>query len=100
MKRLQNISLDEAYRQVCQNGFGCWYITGDYMKLDISKNMQNVKTRVFLGEALFIIALSAEYEGFDKLASETDFIDIWPSVKRKYPQLFEKEVKGDLIMTS
>lgn len=98
MKRLKDVTLKEAYEQAKQNSFAFWKTSGNYMNLDVPADKGNVQTRVFMGESIFILALVVENEGLESMASRADFIDIWPSVKVKYPQLFEDGVTGDLYV--
>ena len=98
MKKLQGVTLEEAYRYVLQRGFGRWMIKGNYMNIEEPVIGDNVETWMFLGESIFILGLSVEIEGFKVMASTTDFIDIWPNVKMKYPELFKEGVKGELYL--
>ena len=97
MERVQNVTLEEAYRRVLQRGFGRWKASGNYMNIEPISG-ENVETWVFLGESIFILGLSVEKEGFNVMASRVDFMDIWLYVKEKYPQLFQEGVKGDLCL--
>ena len=98
MERLQDVTLTQAYEYVRKRSFGLWKVKGNYMKVEIPISGENVETLMFLGESIFILALSVEKEGFNVMASRADFIDIWPSVKAKYPELFEENVKGELCL--
>lgn len=96
MKRIQNVTLKEAHELVKQNGFALWSINGNFMNVESLE--ENVETRLFLGESIFVIMLSTKKEETNVIASRADLIDIWDSVKEKYPQLFEEGVKGDLML--
>lgn len=97
INRLYDITLEDAYKQVFRKcAYGRWNVKGNYMNIDIPRDIQNVETWVFLGESIFILGLSAEKDGMKVMVSLTDFMDIWQTVKMKYPQLFQENVKGDL----
>lgn len=98
MKRIQNVTLEEAYELVKVNSFVLWTVSGNYMNIDTLEKEELVETRVFMGTTIFLLGLSVEKEGFQTLASEVDFIDIWLSVKTKYPQLFKNGLKGDVLI--
>lgn len=98
MKQFQDVTLEEAYRYVQQHGFGRWMTKGNFMDIENLVIGENVETWVFLGEAIFIFGLSVEVENNKVMASPTDFIDIWPTVKTKYCRLFKEQVKGDLCL--
>lgn len=97
-RRIQDITLEDAYRHVLQGSYGRWKIPGNYMNIETPISGNNVETWVFLGQSIFIFGLSVEKENLKVMASPTDFIDIWPSVKVKYPQLFQEAVKGELCL--
>ena len=99
MERRQNVTLEEAYELVKQRAFARWSTRGNYMNVKIPIKGENVETIVFLGDSIFIVGLSVEKEGLKVMGSRVDFIDIWPSVKAKYPQLFHDGLKGDLCLT-
>lgn len=97
MRRILGVTLEEARKHVINEAaFGYWKARGNYMNIDQPPNGENVETWVFLGESIIILGLGLEKDGIRKMASLTDFMDIWPSVKTKYPQLFQNEVVGDL----
>lgn len=96
MEWLQNVTLVEAYEQVKRNGFALWKVEGNYMNVQTPVTGNNMETWVFLGESIFLLGLSVESQGFNVMASRVDFIDVWFSVKEKYPQLFQEGVKGEL----
>lgn len=96
MKRIQNVTLFEAYELVKVNSFVLWVASGNYMDIEKLKEEEHVETRVILGASIFLLALSVEREGIKYMTREIDLIDIWPSVKTKYPQLFNEEVKGEV----
>lgn len=99
MKQLLGVTLEEARKHVINEAaFGYWRTKGDYMNIEPIINGKNAETWVFLGDSIFIFGLSAEIDGIKKMANLTDFIDIWPSVRTKYPQLFQNEVVGDLCL--
>lgn len=98
MDRIQDVTLEEAYQYVQERCFGLWKTSGNYMNTEILVSGKNVETLVFMGESIFILGLSVEKEGLNVIASRVDFIDIWPSVRVKYPQLFQEEVKGELCL--
>ena len=98
MKRIQNVTLDEAYELVKVNSFVLWTVSGNYMNIDNLEKEEHVETRVFMGTTIFLLGLSVEKEGFQILASEVEFVDIWFSLKTKYPQLFEDGVKGEALI--
>ena len=98
MTRVQDVTLAEAYKHVQKSCFGLWKIKGNYMNIETPPNTTNAETLVFLGESIFILGLSVEKKGFGSMGSKTDFIDIWPSVRIKYPQLFQDGLKGDLYL--
>lgn len=98
MQRLHEVTLEEAHGHVMQRGFGRWTIKGNYMDVQNPVIGSNVETWVFLGESIFIFGLCVEVEGYKVMASTTDFIDIWPTVKMKYPQLFKEDMKGELCL--
>lgn len=95
MERIQNVTLEEAYELVKVNSFVLWTVSGNYMNIETLEKEEHVETRVFMGTTIFLLGLSVEKEDFQTLASEVDFIDIWSSVKAKYPQLFTNGVKGE-----
>ena len=96
MKRIQNVTLEEAYELVKVNSFVLWTVSGNYMNIDNLEKEEHVETRVFMGITIFLLGLSVEKEGIKSMASEVDFIDIWLSFKTKYPQLFKDEVRGEV----
>lgn len=99
MKRLEyDVTLEEAYQHVKTRSFGLWKTAGNYMNIEYCVKGKNVETLVFMGESIFLLGLSVEKEGFNVMASGVDFVDIWPSVKMKYPQLFQEGVKGELSL--
>ena len=98
MRILKDITLEEAYRHVQECGFGRWMTKGNYMDIETPVIGDNVETWVFLGEAIFIFGLSVEVDDYKVMASPTDFIDIWPTVKTKYCRLFKDKVKGELCL--
>lgn len=99
MQRFYGITLEEAQKRVFYDGsFGYWNTQGNYMYVKLPEGAEKPETWVFLGESIFILGISAELDGIKRMVSQTDFIDIWPSVKLKYPQLFQEEVVGDLCL--
>ena len=98
MERIPDVALEEAYHHVQGRCFGLWKIKGNYMNVETPPNTNNEETLVFLGESIFILGLSVENKGFSSMGSRTDFLDIWPDVKIKYPQLFQEGIKGDLCL--
>lgn len=99
MDRIQDVTLEEAYELVKQRGYALWSVPGNYTSVKIPADESEVKTLVFMGEEIFVLGLSKKRGSFDVLASRGDFIDIWPSVKEKYPQLFQDGVKGEMLIT-
>lgn len=100
MERIENVTLEQAYKYVREDmfSFAFWTVEGNYLGLEIPVKGENVKTRMFLSKSIFIIGLSVDVDGFSVMVSKTDFIDLWYSVKRKYPKLFESEVKGNVML--
>ncbi len=96
MERLQNVTLEEAHEYVKTNSFALWIISGNYMNVECLVDGEQVETHVFLSESIILLGLSVKKEGVTVLGSRADFIDIWPSVKTKYPQLFQEKLKGEL----
>lgn len=99
LKRVYDITLEDAYKQVFRKcAYGRWNVKGNYMNFNIPNDVQNVETWVFLGKSIFILGLSAEKDNIKVMVSLTDLVDIWQTVKMKYPQLFQENVKGDLYI--
>ena len=98
MRRIQDVTLDEAHELVKVNSFALWTVSGNYMNTDNLEKEEHVETRVFMGTTIFLLGLSVEKEGVQILASEVEFVDIWLSLKTKYPQLFKNEVKGEVLI--
>lgn len=97
-RHVSNITLQEAYERVRVGRFGIWKITGNYMGIEEITEGEKVETLVFMSPSIFLLGLSVAQKGFDVMGSGVDFVDIWPSVKTKYPQLFKKEIKGELLL--
>ena len=95
MERLQNVTLKETYELTKSNSFVIWKVRGNYMDVEIPMGVNKIETIVFLGKSIFILGLSMEKDGNNVMASTTDFIDIWPYMQEKYPQLFNEGVKGE-----
>ena len=100
MVRLEDVTLDQAYKYVRENSsaFAFWTVDGNFLDSEVLVTGENVKTRIFLSATIFLVGLSVEINGVSVMASRTDFLDIWPSMERKYPKLFGPEVKGMVML--
>lgn len=100
MVRLKDVTLEQAYKYVRENSFAfsVWTVEGNYLGLDIPVKGENVKTCIFLSGDIFLLGLSVEIDGFTVMASKTDFLDIWFSMERKYPRLFDPQVRGTVML--
>lgn len=100
MEWLEDVTLEQAHKLVVQDNFAFafWKVDGNYLGLDVPVDGTNVKTCVFLSASIFILELSVEINGFDVIASRADFLDIWQRIKDKYPNLFEPNIKGNVML--
>lgn len=99
MDRIDDITLEEAYEFVKKGGYAIWSTPGNFTDMKVVGEENQVKTVMVLSKSMFLLGLSKKKGRFDVLASQGDFIDIWPSVKEKYPQLFQDGVKGEMLIT-
>ena len=98
MKRIQNVTLNEAYELVKVKGFVLWTVSGNYMNINTLEKEEHVETHVFMGTNIFLLGLSVEKEGVKTLASKVNSIDFWFSFKTEYPLLFKDEVRGSALL--
>lgn len=96
----EKVTLERAHKFVEEDNFAFafWTVDGNYLDEEPPVAGKDVKTCVFLSESIFILELSVEIKGFTVMASRADFLDIWHIVKKKYPKLFEPEVKGHVML--
>ena len=100
MERYNNVTLQEAYKLMLNNnGYAFWTVSGNYLNFNYEVDNEDMTTYVFLGASIFILGIETEKDETPTKIDIVDFMDIWPSVKKKYPQLFEAEVKGDVMIT-
>ena len=96
----EKVTLEQAHKFVMEDNFAFafWTTDGNFLNEEPPVDGKNVKTCVFLSESIFILELSVEIKGFTVMASRADCLDIWYFVKKKYPQLFEPNIKGKLML--
>ena len=96
--RIEGVTFEQAYRKMRDTGFVVWVTKGNLLNVEIPDNLKEIQTYAFLGESIYLLWVTAKNNEGEYITSSHDFIDIWPTVKMKYPQLFEKDIKGRLLV--
>lgn len=98
MERLQNVTLQYVRDIVKEKGYAFWRVNGNYMNIEALVNGEEVKTNVFLGNSFCVLELSIEKRDHEEMASRSVFVDMWPDLLEKYPNIFQEGVKGEALL--